>query len=275
MDTFQVIQPSALLTPYVKQYWFLRLENVAQNSQRFLPNASIMLTFQRGKHHSHLDNSLLQDSSLSGQYSKHVNIVYSGTIDLISIVFQPTGAKAFFQIPMNELHNQNIPVDVLNDPQIIELGKLLKEISNNTTSVQLIEDYLLKCIYQFQYPNHKRLTAVVESINQGQCDIPALAQIACLGYKQFKRIFTENIGTNPKDYIRITRFQKAINMLQTRPQTTLADLSDDCGYYDKSHFIKELKEFSGYSPKEFYSLCEPYSDYHSLFRSTFLDTKHS
>ena len=275
MNMFEVIQPSVLLVPYVKQYWFLRLENVERNSQRFLPNGSAMLTFQRGEYHSYLENGLLQDSSLSGQYSKHVNMIYSGTIDLISIVFQPVGARLFFQIPMNELNNRNIPIDALDDPQIKELGKYLKETANREKCIRLIESCLLKRICRFEDPNHKRLTTVLDSIQQGQYDISTLAQMSCLGYKQFKRIFTKWIGMNPKDFIRVIRFQKATHILQTRPQNTLTDLSDYCGYYDKSHFIKDLKEFSGYSPKEFLNLCDPYSDYHSLFRSTFLNTKNS
>jgi len=273
MDTFQVIQPSVLLMPYVKQYWFLRLENVVQNAQRFLPNGSSMLTFQRGKHYSYLPNSLLQDSSLSGQYSNPVNMVYSGTIDLISIVFQPIGAKAFFQIPMNELNNQNIPIDALNDRQIMELENRLKETSDRETCIRLIESCLLNRMSRLEDLNYKRLMAVVHSIRQGQYDISSLAQTACLGYKQFKRIFTAYIGANPKEFIRTIRFQKAVQLLQTQPHIPLTDLSFRCDYYDKSHFIKDFKEFSGYSPTEFLVLCDPYSDYHSLFRSTFLDTK--
>jgi AraC-type DNA-binding domain-containing proteins len=271
----EVIHPSALLAPYVKQYWFLRLENVELNSQRFLPNGSTMLTFQREEYHSYIENGLLQDSSLSGQYNSPVNMIYSGTIDLISIVFQPIGAKIFFQIPMNELNNRNIPIEMLCDSQIMELEKSLKETTNKEICIRLIENFLLKRICQFENPNHNRLNAIIDSIQQGQYDISILAQTACLGYKQFKRLFAEHIGINPKDFIRVTRFQKAIHILQTQPQITLTNLSDNCGYYDKSHFIKELKEYSGYSPKAFLNLCDPYSDYYSLFRSTFLDTKYS
>ncbi|MFV0588875.1 DUF6597 domain-containing transcriptional factor, partial [Bacteroides reticulotermitis] len=48
MDRFKVIQPSVLLAPYVKQYWFLRMEEVVQSSQRLVPFGCMALSFHRG-----------------------------------------------------------------------------------------------------------------------------------------------------------------------------------------------------------------------------------
>lgn len=273
MDRFQIIQPSVLLAPYVKQYWFLTMENVRLGIQRLIPFGSISLTFQRSQQDNSLINEALPVSCLSGQSTNFINLVYSGTINFISIVFQPTGAMAFFKMPMNELNNQNIPVEALSDTQIIELEEQLIGTPDNNLCVQLIEKFLLKRIYQINEIRYKRLSAVIESINHGQYDIPQLAQTVCLGYKQFKRFFNECTGTNPKDFIRINRFQKAACELQVQSQITLEQLADKYGYYDISHLIKEFKGFSGYTPGEFLSVCSPYSDYHALFRSAFLDTK--
>jgi AraC-like DNA-binding protein len=270
MDKFQIIKPSILLSPYIKQYWFLTVDNVTQGSQRLIPIGCIGLTFHRGDRiYSTSENNLLPVSFLSGQTTDYTDLVYSGTLSFISIIFQPVWAKAFFKVPMSELNNQKIDIRMLNDPQILELEKRLTDTMDNDACVSLIENFLLRRIYE--HYNHKRLTAVIESINDGQSDISALAQTACLGYKQFKRIFTEYVGANPKDFLRIARFQRAVHMLQIQPQITLTQLADACDYYDMSHLIKELKEFSGYTPGEYLSLCDPYSDYHSLFRSAFLD----
>jgi len=35
-------------------------------------------------------------------------------------------------------------------------------------------------------------------------------------------------------------------------KSRLTDLAYDNEYYDQSHFIKDFKEFTGLSPKEFY-----------------------
>ena len=48
------------------------------------------------------------------------------------------------------------------------------------------------------------MMTTVQNINEGEGNISVLSQTACLGYKQFKRIFAEYVGLNPKDFIQIT-----------------------------------------------------------------------
>jgi transcriptional regulator GlxA family with amidase domain len=84
-----------------------------------------------------------------------------------------------------------------------------------------------------------------------------------LSYKQFKRVFAEYTGANPKDWLRTVRFQKALYTLQTQPAISLAQLACECGYYDQPHLIKEFKTFSGYTPVEYSAIYAPCSDYFS------------
>jgi Transcriptional regulator containing an amidase domain and an AraC-type DNA-binding HTH domain len=118
------------------------------------------------------------------------------------------------------------------------------------------------------------MNSVMHSINNGESCIQTLAQTACLGYKQFQRIFDENIGLHPKEFLQVNRFSKASHALQTHPTITLDDLANAYGYYDKSHLIKDFKKLAGYSPSQLSSNFDPYSDYMSLFQTFFIDTDH-
>ena len=91
-----------------------------------------------------------------------------------------------------------------------------------------------------------------------------MPHIACLSEKQFSRVFSDNIGLSPKEFSRIIRIQRALSILQNLPRINFAQLAYDCGYTDQSHMIKEFKQFSGYTPKEFLSLYNPFSDYFSF-----------
>lgn len=48
MEKIQVIQPTKLLAPYIKQYWFLRIDDVKQGFQRFIPAGCVALVFIKG-----------------------------------------------------------------------------------------------------------------------------------------------------------------------------------------------------------------------------------
>jgi len=273
MDQFQIIQPSVLLVPFVKQYWFLRVDSVAQGSQRAIPSGSMGLVFNRGDRIcSSLEKDFQLRSHLFGQSATFVDIHFQ-KLDLILVVFQPIGAKAFFSMPMNELSGQSIALDALSDPHIMELEGRLMDIADNQTCAHLIEQFLLKRLYQFEEYNYKRLTSVISAINYRENNVSALAHEACLSQKQFKRIFTDYVGLNPKEFLQIARFTKTTHTLQTQPKMSLNELAYKYGYYDRSHLIKDFRAFSGYTPTEFLANCDPYSDYKSLFQSFFIDTK--
>ena len=48
MEKIQVIQPTKLLAPYIKQYWLLRIDDVKQGFQRSIPAGCVALVFHKG-----------------------------------------------------------------------------------------------------------------------------------------------------------------------------------------------------------------------------------
>jgi len=264
MDSFQVIQPAAALSQYVKNYWFMTVHNEVQASERVIPTGMMSLVFHRGERiFASRENQWQPRAFLGGQDSAYSDLSYRGAIDMISVEFRPAGAKVFFKLPMNELFEQTVSIDSLNDPQLVELEKRLSDATDPKTCVYLIERFLEKRLYLSDAYNQKRINAVMQAIYDGQQNIDMLAQTACLGYKQFKRIFADYIGANPKDYLRVVRFQKALHTMHLQPDISLVQLAFDCGYYDQAHFNKEFKQFCGYTPTEYKTVCKPYSDFFS------------
>jgi AraC-like DNA-binding protein len=250
-----------LLAPFVKQYWFMAVKSEVQACQRVIPTGMMSLVFHRGSRlFSSSDNQWQPRAFLSGQGVSFDDLVYQGVIDMVAIDFRPAGAKAFFKMPLIELNEQTAGIDALSDPQLTELEKRLSDTHDTAACVLLIEAFLYKRLCHIEAYNLKRINAVMQSIYRGEQHIGLLAETACLGYKQFKRIFADHIGANPKEFLRVVRFQKALFMLQTQPDICLTHLACDCGYYDYPHLIKEFRQFSGYTPTEYRGVCEPYSD---------------
>ena len=264
MEEYQIIHPSPLLAPYVKNYWFLKTDNVTQPVQRIIPTGNVCLIFHKGENMFSLSKGEKQPKAfISGQSTGYSNIQPGGTVDMISVTFQPHGFKAFFSLSVNQLLESTISIEDISDPALTELQSYLMDTPNISSCIQLIEAFLMKRLTIAKAYNFQRMNAVMQSINTGQTNIENLAETSCLGYKQFKRIFSEYIGINPKDFLRIIRFQRALYMLQICPKTSLTQLALECGYYDQPHFIKEFKTFSGYTPSEYVSISTPYSDYFS------------
>ncbi len=264
MEEFQIIKPSPLLAPYVKQYWFLKTSDLTQPNQRIIPTGSTSLVFHRASLMlSNSQGGLQPQAFIGGQSVGYTDLVQTGAVDMICVVFHPHGAKAFFSMPISEFHDATIAINDMGDIALRELQDQLLYASNNLQCVGLIETYLYHRLCVSKTHNHQRMAAAVEAVTQGESNIEKLAQICCLSYKQFKRIFAEYVGANPKDFLRIIRFQRALYTLQCQPQISLTQLAYECGFYDQPHLIKEFKVFSGYTPSEYIATCAPYSDYFS------------
>lgn len=213
---------------------------------------------------SKTSNELQPQSFICGLSTGFTELTSTGDIDMIVVVFQPFGAKAFFSIPINEFFNNCISINDIGDVALKELENQIQETQDSLTSIKLIENYFIKQLYSFEDYNCKRIATAIDIINKkNQIDIVSLSNITCLSYKQFTRIFTEYVGAKPKEFTRIIRFQRALYILQTNSLINLTQLAFECGYYDQPHLIREFKAFSGCTPTEFIANCTPYSDYFS------------
>lgn len=264
MEEFRVIQPSPLLAPYVKNYWLLKTASDSATLARTVPTGMLSLIFHRGNRLLSIhDNDLHPRAFLTGQEKTFADLEYIGQVDMISVVFHPAGVRAFFDLPINQIYNQRVTAGDIEDRELDGLEYSLTSTEDDDLCIMLIEQFLLKRLSRLAEHTLLRLDATIRQINLGQTDVALLADKACLGRKQFQRIFSEYVGANPKEYARTIRFQRALHILETAPETTLVALAYDCGYFDQSHLIKEFRALSGYTPSEYLAVCPPHSDYFS------------
>lgn len=264
MEEFNVIQPSSLLAPYIKNYWFLKTVSNTPTWVRTVPTGMMSLIFHRGNRlFSIHENELHPRTFLSGHDKAFADLKYRGQIRMISVVFYPAGVRAFFNLPIIKTYNQRLTAGDLGDKEWSILESSLTSTEDDPMCVLLIEQFLLKRLTRLGKCNWNRVEAAIRLINSGQTDVAVLADAACLSQKQFNRIFSEYVGSNPKAFARTIRFQKALHLLQTQPQISFTALTYECGYFDQSHLIKDFKALSGYTPTEYMAICRPHSDYFS------------
>ena len=247
MQSFQLIKPCFALAPYIRHYWILQDDSIAPVSERTLPIGCMQLVFHKGKQLLLLGESELQPQSfISGQSVGFSDVMSTGRIEMITVVFQPYAVKALFHIPSHLFHGQTVDTDAMEDVELSDLVKQVTDTSDNAVCIRLIEQFFLRRLYTLPEYNLKRMS-----------------ETACLSSKQFGRIFADYVGTTPKEFIRIIRMQRALSMLQQDATIPFVQVAYECGFSDQSHMIKEFKLFSGYTPAEYLSVCAPYSDYFS------------
>jgi AraC-like DNA-binding protein len=78
-----------------------------------------------------------------------------------------------------------------------------------------------------------------------------LCEQLSISERHFERRFRHSVGLSPQLYIRIKRFNEAVKLMKTKRFATLTDLAYALHFYDQSHFIRDIKAFSGVTPKAF------------------------
>ena len=248
MRESKILYPSPVLSQYIKYYWVLKTDEVEPVMVQTIPSGCVHLVFHRGENLNIQSKGLQPKNFIRGQFSTYGSLISEGNIDMIAAIFHPLGLNSVVRCSMSELYNHYIDVEDLED---IELNHLKRNISAEPaveTCIQLIERFFIQRLVDANCNYQRTHHAIRQIINQPQIDVNTLAESACLGYRQFKRVFTNYVGMSPKEYYRVVRFQRALYLLQDHPGMEFVDLAYSCGFYDPSHLVKDFKEFTGCSP---------------------------
>jgi AraC-like DNA-binding protein len=94
----------------------------------------------------------------------------------------------------------------------------------------------------------ERKRILFESIfaSNGEISVKELSEKLFWNERQINQYFNQQFGVSLKAYCNILRFQASLSHIKE------GKLYPQLNYYDQSHFIKEIKKFSGVSPKELF-----------------------
>jgi len=73
-----------------------------------------------------------------------------------------------------------------------------------------------------------------------------LSNMSNLSLYYFIRIFKEEVGLTPKEYIIQQRIKKAKELILKK--LPLSHIAQESGFYDQSHMIKYFKSYTGLNP---------------------------
>lgn len=265
LTNFQFYKPCKELQPYVRYYWVFK-SNQPLNTLTF-PIGCPQIIFHKQTPLFVPELGTAQpELTISGQVNYPSHLSAEGNVEMIVVVFQPYAMKAFLNCPVSLWHNQEVSGYDLGNKRLKQLAAQVFDCESTSLCIGIIEQWLLSQIAGALIPQTaygiRRITAAVQHLFVTPAtSVTELASIACLSKKQFERLFNELVGANPKEYARIVRFQKSLKLLQHHSEdTNLARLAYQCGYADQSHFIREFKQFSGYTPLSLLKVGNPCSD---------------
>lgn len=254
----QILQPRGDLAAFVKCYWTLESPKEETSTRNtIVPDGCMKLIFHYGdvyKHYPKNGGSLtLPRCFLIGQLTRPYDVEPTGETATFFVCFHPDGFLPFTTIPIKEMENIAVSLEDLFGKDGEEVGQNILKANTTTERISLIETFLGKRLTEADTVDHI-VKSTVETIltANGQFSVSKLSQQNNINRRQLVRKFSSAIGLSPKQLSKTIRIQATLKTLLTTDVTSLTDLAHENQYFDQAHFIKDFKEFTGLTPKEFY-----------------------
>ncbi|OEK01492.1 AraC family transcriptional regulator [Roseivirga sp. 4D4] len=226
--------------------------------ERVVPTGHVFIIFELdGIKRNTFDNESLvvkdtfEKVWISGVHKNYLSISAHQDSEMLVIQFKPQGSLPFLHTPVHTLNDKVVPAqDVLGDT-ILSLRDEVKNQDKYEHKFSVVERWLNRRYFEAYTPPESLLSIVynlsTKPFNKHKSVVSEYPQTQKNLIDQFKK----HCGYTPKVFHRICRFNEILRQIGDKEKINWSQIAYEYDYADQSHFIKEFKEFSGFSPEEF------------------------
>lgn len=256
---YKTYQPNSVVAPFVKCYWTFEAPKESEvKRQRIVPDGCMEMIFHSGDlFNQYLSNgsSILQPRCfVFGQITQALDIEPTGETGIFAVRFSPEGFVPFATLSISSMKNRAVSLAELFGEEGLILERDVLTSQSVSDKIRIVETFLFKKLTSSELIDNIARSCV-ELIYQlkGQLSVDELSGHMNLNRRQLERKFSALIGLSPKQLFKIIRLQSTLKLLANNQFTSLTSLAHQGDYYDQAHFIKDFKEFTGISPRQFFS----------------------
>ena len=248
---FDKFIPGDQLKPYIK--YFVGSENNVETEYKVFPSSGLVIGFQYKGQLATIKNETenkLSSAGITGISDGYKIFKNSADIGTILVFFTEIGFTHFASHPANELFNQSISLEHIFDKnKVSEIEEKLTFAQTNKQRIHIVEQFLLSQLKNIQ--TDKLIVEAVKLIYQskGAIRIKELNERLFISQSPFEKRFRKLVGTTPKKFASIVRFNTVLNSLNNTK--SLTDICYENNFFDQAHFIKDFKQFTGDTPQNF------------------------
>lgn len=255
---YQVFEPTPELAPFVRFFWALE-SDVGPGEEfvhRSMADGCVEIVFHyRGVFDELTAAGAVADSplaSIQAQSTTYRRFVTTESFGIFGAYLYPFAIPKLFSFPASDFTNISPDLESVFGFDGRRLDERVSSADCNEDRVSIVSNFFrakLNAAKRELPPIFRSVHSIIDA--KGAVNIPQLAREQTVSTRQFERRFKEIAGLSPKLYSRVVRFQAATQHKMSGNRD-LTDIAYACGYYDQSHFINDFREFSGYSPKEYF-----------------------
>lgn len=254
MFLYKVYAPAPPLQSFVANYSIV--ENAAPLTHHILMKAALVLSIKyKGSMKLTTEAEKVFDgfvSGLAGVQNKYRTMQKEANTGVLFINFTESGASAFFDLPLHELNNEGVSLDLMLPAS--QVARLEETVSLATTAderVRHAESFLISLLRPQDQDILLRAAISLIRESGGTIRMDALAQQLCISASRLEKRFRAGVGVSPKKFASMVRIETMLKSY--RPGCSLTRFAYDSGYFDQAHFIRDIKQHTGMTPRQLFS----------------------
>lgn len=164
-------------------------------------------------------------------------------IDYMGVRLKPSIFYLLFHIETDRVMDHEIPFyEIEKEFPLTEILAL----KDTNERMEYLKNYLCQ---KTKGKTEMPFLEVVEELYKSPKEQTVIAIAEKFGYheRHLYRVFKANYGVSPKVLLNILRLHLCLTFLLEK-NMNLVEIACLCGFYDQSHFIKEIKKYTGISP---------------------------
>lgn len=242
-------EPCEKLASFVECYWSWTVEPAPGELDAILPDAAPELIIHLGAPPFALNDrgEWVQQSRafLYCAASRPLALSARSPIKIFAIRFRPWGVSRFSGGAMAELVDRAVsPEEGLGETGA-HLANALASAESDSDRVRLADAILGKGLAA---PSRygKKLETLLDAAQGGIRSASEMADKLALSGRSFRRLWHDVVGIEPRKFIQLMRFHKALEMISNGE--SLGRVAADCGFSDQAHMARQIRSISGLSP---------------------------
>lgn len=225
---YEEINPSKSLLNYISLFW--QIENPTSGARQYtvLPDGLFDLIII-------IADNKIQNITLYGICTQEIDVIIPANATVIGIALRPVMAEFIFKKSIANILNSQKELELtfwdIHQMDFNNFEGFVQQFSNAFSS-------------EIKIDNRKIEVFTLLFDSKGSITVDEISKKVFWGSRQINRYFTDKFGLSLKTYANILRCSATYTDIRK------GKLSPSVSYYDQSHFIKEVKKYTGSNPKE-------------------------
>ncbi|SUJ18078.1 Adenosine deaminase [Sphingobacterium spiritivorum] len=227
---YREIKPNGFLSNFVKCYWYYGTKD-KEVLHTILPDGYFDLIAE-------FENEILTKVKLTGIWTKPKHIQISENTTFFAIRFKLPAIEYLFRKELKSILDTAVDLSFsfwnINKYKYDEFENFVSDITDRLeTSLKDLHQIDNRKLKLFEIIYHQKAKTVSE-----------ISDEVIWSSRQINRYFQSKYGISLKEFLNIVRCNTTYQQLSNGNLTPTSD------YFDQSHFIKQIRKYTGTTPKE-------------------------